>query len=177
MSEYRFETLQVHAGQETPDSATDARAVPVYLTTSYVFKDCATAAGRFGLSETGNIYSRIMNPTSDAFEQRIAALEGGVAALATASGAAAVTYAIQNTPLRRPHRLRQVHLRLQLQPVRPHVKQFGVETTFVDGIDPENFAKAIRPTQGDHHREPRKSHSPSSTWRRWPRSRTRTASR
>ena len=87
----RFETLQLHAGQENPDSATGARAVPIYQTTSYVFENSAQAAGRFGLTEGGNIYSRIMNPTSDAFEQRIAALEGGAAALATASGAAAIT--------------------------------------------------------------------------------------
>lgn len=94
--QYQFETLQVHVGQEQPDPATDARAVPIYATTSYVFKDSATAAGRFGLSEGGNIYTRLMNPTSDVFEKRIAALEGGAAALATASGAAAIAYAVQN---------------------------------------------------------------------------------
>lgn len=93
---YKFETLQIHVGQEKPDPATDSRAVPIYATTSYVFANSAQAAGRFGLTEGGNIYTRIMNPTSDVFEQRIAALEGGVAALATASGAAALTYAIQN---------------------------------------------------------------------------------
>ncbi|MDF2540214.1 MAG: O-acetylhomoserine/O-acetylserine sulfhydrylase, partial [Herbinix sp.] len=91
-----FETLQLHAGQENPDSATGARCVPIYQTTSYVFDNCAQAEGRFNLSEGGNIYTRLMNPTSDVFEQRIAALEGGIAALATSSGAAAVTYAIQN---------------------------------------------------------------------------------
>lgn len=96
MSNYKFETLQVHAGQERPDPATDARAVPIYATTSYVFKDSAQAAGRFGLTEGGNIYTRLMNPTSSVFEERIAALEGGAAALATASGAAAITYAVQN---------------------------------------------------------------------------------
>ena len=80
---YKFETLQVHAGQEHPDPATDARAVPIYATTSYVFKDSAQAAGRFGLTEGGNIYSRLMNPTSSVFEERVAALEGGAAALAT----------------------------------------------------------------------------------------------
>ena len=95
MRNYRFETLQVHVGQETPDPATDARAVPIYATTSYVFRDSAQAAGRFGLTEGGNIYTRLMNPTSDVFEKRIAALEGGVAALAVASGAAAITYTIQ----------------------------------------------------------------------------------
>jgi O-acetylhomoserine (thiol)-lyase len=93
---YKFETLQVHAGQESPDPTTDARAVPIYQTTSYVFKDAATAAGRFALSEPGNIYTRLMNPTSDVFEKRIAALEGGAAALATASGSAATAFAVQN---------------------------------------------------------------------------------
>ena len=89
---YKFETLQVHAGQEHPDPATDARAVPIYATTSYVFKDSAQAAGRFGLTEGGNIYSRLMNPTSSVFEERVAALEGGAAALATATGSAAITF-------------------------------------------------------------------------------------
>lgn len=93
---YRFETLQLHVGQEHADPATDARAVPIYATTSYVFRDSAQAAGRFALTEGGNIYSRLMNPTSDVFEQRIAALEGGVGALATASGSAAIDYAIRN---------------------------------------------------------------------------------
>ena len=93
---YKFETLQLHVGQEHPDPATDARAVPIYATTSYVFRDSAQAAGRFGLTEPGNIYTRLMNPTSSVFEERIAALEGGAAALAVATGAAAITYAIQN---------------------------------------------------------------------------------
>ena len=92
----RFETLQVHAGQEIPDIASGSRSVPIYQTTSYVFEDCAQAEARFSLREGGNIYTRLMNPTSDVFEQRIAALEGGVAALATSSGAAAITYSIQN---------------------------------------------------------------------------------
>ncbi|MCX7614936.1 MAG: PLP-dependent transferase, partial [Clostridiales bacterium] len=92
----KFETLQIHVGQETPDPATDARAVPIYQTSSYVFANSAQAAGRFGLTEGGNIYTRIMNPTSDVFEKRIAALEGGIAALAVASGSAAITYAIQD---------------------------------------------------------------------------------
>ena len=96
MANYKFETLQVHVGQESPDPSTDARAVPIYATTSYVFRDSAQAAGRFGLTEGGNIYTRLMNPTSDVFEKRIAALEGGAAALATASGSSAITYAIQN---------------------------------------------------------------------------------
>ena len=93
---YRFETLQVHVGQEKPDPATDARAVPIYQTSSYVFPTSKSAADRFGLVETGNIYTRIMNHTWAVFEARIAALEGGVGALALASGAAATTYAIQN---------------------------------------------------------------------------------
>ena len=103
MSDYKFETLQLHVGQETPDPATDSRAVPIYATTSYVFKDSAQAAGRFGLTEGGNIYTRLMNPTSDVFEKRIAALEGGAAALATASGSAAISYAIQNIAIAGDH--------------------------------------------------------------------------
>ena len=93
---YKFETLQLHVGQEHADPATDARAVPIYATTSYVFPNSAQAAGRFGLTETGNIYTRLMNPTSSVLEERIAALENGAAALAVATGAAAITYAIQN---------------------------------------------------------------------------------
>ena len=93
---YKFETLQLHVGQENADPATDSRAVPIYATTSYVFKDSAQAAGRFALTEPGNIYTRLMNPTSDVFEKRVAALEGGIGALATASGSAAIAYAIQN---------------------------------------------------------------------------------
>ena len=146
MSDYRFETLQIHAGQETPDAATDARAVPVYLTSAYVFKDSATAAGRFGLTEGGNIYSRIMNPTTDAFEKRIAALEGGVAALATASGAAAVTYAIQNIARAGDHIVSDHAIYGGTYNLFKHtLKEFGIETTFVNGLDPDNFKKAIRP--------------------------------
>lgn len=92
---YRFETLQLHVGQEQADPASDARAVPIYATTSYVFKNSAHAAARFGLADPGNIYGRLTNSTQDVFEKRIAALEGGVAALATASGAAAITYTIE----------------------------------------------------------------------------------
>ncbi|MGN0573901.1 MAG: O-acetylhomoserine aminocarboxypropyltransferase/cysteine synthase family protein [Acutalibacteraceae bacterium] len=95
MSEYKFETLQLHVGQETADPATDSRAVPIYATTSYVFHDCAHAAARFGLQDAGNIYGRLTNSTQDVFEKRIAALEGGVAALALASGAAAINYTLQ----------------------------------------------------------------------------------
>ena len=92
----KFETLQLHVGQENPDPATDARAVPIYQTTSYVFKNSAHAAARFGLADAGNIYGRLTNSTQDVFESRVAALEGGVAGLAVASGAAAITYAIEN---------------------------------------------------------------------------------
>ena len=92
---YKFETLQLHVGQEKPDPATDSRAVPIYATTSYVFHDSAHAAARFGLADAGNIYGRLTNSTQDVFEKRIAALEGGVAALAVASGAAAITYTLQ----------------------------------------------------------------------------------
>ncbi|MDR2492285.1 MAG: PLP-dependent transferase, partial [Coriobacteriales bacterium] len=91
-STWSFETKQIHVGQEAPDPATDARAVPIYQTTSYVFPNSKSAADRFALSEAGNIYTRIMNPTSDVFERRVAALEGGIGALAVASGAAAITY-------------------------------------------------------------------------------------
>ena len=95
MAKYKFETLQLHVGQETPDPATDSRAVPIYQTTSYVFHNCEHAAARFGLADAGNIYGRLTNSTQDVLEKRIAALEGGVAALALASGAAAITYTIQ----------------------------------------------------------------------------------
>ncbi len=95
MTNYRFETLQLHVGQERPDSATDARAVPIYQTTSYVFRDSAHAQARFGLQDAGNIYGRLTNSTQDVFEKRIAALEDGIAGLATASGASAITYTIE----------------------------------------------------------------------------------
>ena len=93
---FKFETLQLHVGQEQPDPVTDARAVPIYQTSSYVFRNCDHAAARFGLADAGNIYGRLTNPTEDVFEKRIAALEGGTAALAVASGAAAITYTIEN---------------------------------------------------------------------------------
>ena len=96
MKKYRFETLQLHAGQEQPDPASDARAVPIYQTTSYVFKNCAHAADRFSLADAGNIYGRLTNSTTEAFEKRMAALEGGTAALGVASGAAAITYTVLN---------------------------------------------------------------------------------
>ena len=142
----KFETLQLHVGQEQPDSATDARAVPIYATTSYVFKDSAQAAGRFALTEGGNIYTRLMNPTSDVFEQRIAALEGGVAALATASGSAAITYAILNIAGSGDHIVSSKTLYGGTFNLFANTfKDLGIETTFVDGSDPENFRAAILP--------------------------------
>ena len=141
---YKFETLQLHAGQEKPDSATDARAVPIYATTSYVFKDCAQAAERFALTESGNIYTRLMNPTSDVFEQRIAALEGGVAALATSSGAAAITYAIQNIVTAGHNIVSDKRIYGGTYNLFAHtLPDFGISTTFVDGNDPKNFEAAI----------------------------------
>jgi len=143
---YRFETLQVHAGQEKPDSATDARAVPIYQTTSYVFPSAASAAGRFALTEPGNIYTRLMNPTSDVFEKRIAALENGAAALAVASGAAATAYAIQNIARAGDHIVSDVQIYGGTYNLFAHtLKEAGIETTFVDGSDPENFKKAVKP--------------------------------
>ncbi|MCG2729973.1 MAG: aminotransferase class I/II-fold pyridoxal phosphate-dependent enzyme, partial [Acetobacterium sp.] len=138
-----FDTLQVHAGQ-TPDPVTGARAVPIYQTTSYVFKDTAEAEGRFALTNAGNIYSRLTNPTTDAFEQRVAALEGGSAGLATASGAAAITYSIQNVASAGDEIVAAstlyggtYHLFAETLP------KFGITTIFVDPDDPENFRKAI----------------------------------
>ena len=143
---YKFETLQLHIGQESPDPATDARAVPIYATTSYVFKDSAQAAGRFGLTEGGNIYTRLMNPTSDVFEQRIAALEGGAAALATASGSAAISYAVQNIATAGDHIVSSVNLYGGTYNLFANtLREQGLTTTFVDPSDPENFEKAIRP--------------------------------
>lgn len=146
MSNYKFETLQVHAGQESPDPATDARAVPIYATTSYVFKDSAQAAGRFGLTEGGNIYTRLMNPTSDVFEKRIAALEGGAAALATASGSAAISYAVQNIATAGDHIVSSTNLYGGTYNLFANtLKEQGLSTTFVDPSNPENFEKAIQP--------------------------------
>lgn len=143
---YKFETLQLHVGQESPDPATDARAVPIYATTSYVFKDSAQAAGRFGLTEGGNIYTRLMNPTSDVFEQRIAALEGGAAALATSSGSAAISYAVQNIATAGDHIVSSVNLYGGTYNLFANtLKEQGLTTTFVDPSDPENFEKAIQP--------------------------------
>jgi len=142
---YKFETLQLHVGQEQPDSATDARAVPIYATTSYVFKDSAQAAARFALTEPGNIYTRLSNPTSDVFEQRIAALEGGVAELATASGSAAVSYAVLNIANAGDHIVSASTLYGGTYNLFANtLKDLGIETTFVAGSDPENFRAAIQ---------------------------------
>ena len=142
---YRFETLQLHAGQETPDPATDSRAVPIYQTTSYVFKDTKTAAGRFALSEPGNIYTRIMNPTSDVFEKRIASLEGGAAALATSSGQAATSFAIQNIAKSGDHIVSDHSIYGGTFNLFANtLPEFGIEVSFTDGA-PESFEKAIKP--------------------------------
>lgn len=142
---YKFETLQLHVGQENPDSATDARAVPIYATTSYVFSDSAQAAGRFNLTEGGNIYTRLMNPTSDVFEKRIAALEGGAAALATASGSAAISYAVQNIATAGDHIVSSTNLYGGTYNLFANtLKEQGLSTTFVDPSVHENFEKAIQ---------------------------------
>jgi O-acetylhomoserine (thiol)-lyase len=143
---YKFETIQVHAGQEKPDSATDARAVPIYQTTSYVFPSSKSASDRFALTEAGNIYTRIMNPTWDVFEQRMAALEKGIAALALASGQAATTCAIQNITKAGDHIVADVQIYGGTYNLLANTfKDMGVETTFVDGSNPDNFKKAIKP--------------------------------
>ena len=141
----KFETLQLHFGQENPDSATDSRCVPIYQTSSYVFKDFDQAEARFGLAEGGNIYTRIMNPTTDVFEKRIAALEGGIGALATASGASAITYSIQNIAHSGDHIVAASSLYGGTYNLFAHTfKEQGIETTFVDADNKENFKKAIQ---------------------------------
>ena len=143
---YKFETLQIHVGQENPDPTTDARAVPIYATTSYVFKDSAQAAGRFGLTEGGNIYTRLMNPTSDVFEKRIAALEGGLGALAAASGSAAITYAVQNIAVAGDHIVSSSNLYGGTYNLFANtLKEQGLSVTFVNPEDPANFEAAIKP--------------------------------
>jgi len=143
---YRFETIQVHAGQEKPDPATDARAVPIYQTTSYVFPNSKSAADRFALTEMGNIYTRIMNPTWNVFEQRVAALEKGVAALALSSGAAACTYAIQNIARTGDHIVSDNQIYGGTYNLFANTfKDMGIETTFIDGSESANFEKAIKP--------------------------------
>ena len=142
----KFETLQLHVGQESPDPATDARAVPIYQTTSYVFPNSAAAAGRFALTEPGNIYTRIMNPTTDVFEKRIAALEGGIGALALSSGSAAVTYAVQNIAHAGDHIVSAKTLYGGTYNLFAHtLKDFGIDVTFVDPDEPGSFEEAIRP--------------------------------
>lgn len=140
-----FETLQIHVGQETPDLATDARAVPIYQTTSYVFRDSAHAAARFGLQDPGNIYGRLTNSTQDVFEKRVAALEGGVAALAVSSGAAAITYAFENITRAGDHIVAAKTIYGGTYNLLAHtLPTYGVTTTFVDPSDLENFEKAIQ---------------------------------
>ena len=145
MSNYKFETLQLHVGQEQADPATDSRAVPIYQTTSYVFHNSAHAAARFGLADAGNIYGRLTNSTQDVFEKRIAALEGGVAALAVASGAAAITYAIQALAADGGHIVAQKTIYggsyNLLEHTLPH---FGVSTTFVNAHDLAEVENAIQ---------------------------------
>ncbi len=146
MPNYKFETLQLHVGQEEPDPATGARAVPIYQTTSYVFRDSAHAAARFGLADPGNIYGRLTNSTQDVFERRIAALEGGAAALATASGAAAITYTIQALAQQGGHIVAQKTIYGGSYNLLAHtLPQFGVTATFVDAHNLEELEAAIQP--------------------------------
>ena len=146
MNKYKFETIQLHAGQEHADPATDSRAVPIYATTSYVFKDSATAAGRFALTTPGNIYTRLMNPTNDVFEKRVAAMENGAAALAAASGSAAITYAVQNIATAGDHVVSSTNLYGGTFNLFANtLPEQGVTATFVDPSDPANFEKAIKP--------------------------------
>lgn len=142
---FRFETLQLHVGQEEADPATDARAVPIYQTSSYVFHNSEHAADRFALKDAGNIYSRLTNPTVEIFEKRMAALEGGVAAVATASGAAAVTYAVQNIALGGGHIVAAKNLYGGSYNLLAHtLPDYGITTTFVDPLCPQAFEEAIQ---------------------------------
>ena len=142
---YKFETLQLHVGQEQPDPVTDARAVPIYQTSSYVFRNCDHAAARFGLADAGNIYGRLTNPTEDVFEQRIAALEGGVAALAVASGAAAITYAIENITKAGDHVVAAKNIYGGTYNFLEHtLPDYGIETTFVDIFNEDEVRAAIQ---------------------------------
>lgn len=141
---FKFETLQLHVGQEAADSATDSRAVPIYQTSSYVFHNSDHAAARFGLTDAGNIYGRLTNPTQSVFEQRIAALEGGVAALAVASGAAAITYAIQNIALAGDRIIAAKNIYGGTYNLLQHtLVQYGITTDFVDIFDEEAIRAAI----------------------------------
>lgn len=141
-----FETRQLHVGQEQPDSATGARAVPIYQTSSYVFRDCAHAAARFNLSDPGNIYGRLTNPTQDVFEQRMAALEGGVAALGVASGAAAISYTLQNLARAGDHIVSAETIYGGSYNLLAHtLREYGIECTFVEPSDVRRFEEAILP--------------------------------
>ena len=145
MFDYKFETLQLHVGQETPDPATDSRAVPIYQTTSYVFRDCAHAAARFGLADAGNIYGRLTNSTQDVLEKRIAALEGGVAALALASGAAAITYTIEALAQNGGHIVAQKTIYGGSYNLLAHtLPNFGITTSFVNIHDLTEVEAAIQ---------------------------------
>ena len=145
-SKWRFETKQLHVGQEDYDHATDSRAVPIYQTSSFVFKNSQHAADRFALRDAGNIYGRLTNPTEDIFEQRIAALEGGIAALSVASGAAAVTYAIQNVALAGDHIVAARNIYGGTYNLLAHTLiDYGIRTTFVDPRVLRNFEDAIQP--------------------------------
>ena len=145
MSNYKFETLQLHVGQENPDPASDARAVPIYATTSYVFHNSQHAADRFGLADAGNIYGRLTNSTQGVFEDRIAALEGGVAGLAVASGAAAITYTIQALAKAGEHIVAQKTIYGGTSNLLAHtLPLYGVETTFVDVHDLKAVEAAIQ---------------------------------
>lgn len=144
MSKYKFETLQLHVGQEQPDPATDSRAVPIYQTTSYVFRDSRHAADRFGLADPGNIYGRLTNSTQEVLEKRLAALEGGSAALAVASGAAAITYTIEALAANGGHIVAQKTIYGGSYNLLAHtLPQFGVTTTFVDAHNLEEVEDAI----------------------------------
>ena len=141
----KFETLQLHVGQENPDPVTDARAVPIYQTSSYVFKNCDHAAARFGLTDAGNIYGRLTNPTEDVFEQRIAALEGGVAALAVASGSAAISYTIENLAQNGDHIVAAKNIYGGTYNLLAHtLPSYGITTTFVDPFNYEEIESAIK---------------------------------
>lgn len=145
MSDYKFETLQLHVGQETPDPATDARAVPIYATTSYVFRNCEHAAARFGLADAGNIYGRLTNSTQDVLEKRVAALEGGVAALALASGAAAITYTIEALAQNNGHIVAQKTIYGGSYNLLAHtLPNFGITASFVNIHDLGEVEAAIQ---------------------------------
>lgn len=142
---YHFETLALHVGQEEADPVTDARAVPIYQTSSYVFHNSDHAAARFALQDAGNIYGRLTNPTEDVFEKRIAALEGGVAALAVGSGAAAVTYAVQNLVAAGDHIVSAENIYGGTFNLFKHTfTDYGIATTFVDALNPQAFEDAIQ---------------------------------